>query len=210
MPIKVESSVLVIFLMSLFELLFLIPTLIYAKLRKKGLKKYLGKFFKINYKSKTNLVLGIFSISIALNMIIWAPLIITFLRNSFIFIFGPELFQQAEQNLNEFIVIIQYPSDFILLFIMNFLVIALNEELFFRGFLIDALKTRKNMRILFSSIFFSIYHLITSFNIYSFIYMFLYYFIWGLILSLIVYVSKNKLIFPIITHGLFNFLLYFC
>jgi membrane protease YdiL (CAAX protease family) len=209
MAIKIESAVIIIFLFSLFEILFLVPIILYTKYNKLNTKKYFKELIYPQYlKKKNSLVYTLFSIDIALIMIFIAPYIILFLKNSFIFFFGSEIFQQAQENLNEFTLIIQNPYEYILIFIMTFFVIGLNEEIFFRGFLLKSVELSKKYRILLSSIFFSVYHLITSFNVYSFLYMFLYYFIWGLILSIEFYACKKQLIFPVITHGLFDFLLY--
>lgn len=209
MAIKIESAVIIIFLLSLLEILFLVPIILYIKYNKLNTKKYFKELlYHHNLKKKSPLVYTFLSIDIALIMIFIAPYIILFLKNSFIFFFGFEIFQQAQENLNEFTLIIQSPYEYILIFIMTFFIIGLNEELFFRGFLVKSIEFSKKYKIILSAIFFSVYHLITSFNVYSFLYMFLYYFIWGLILTLEFYVCKKQLIFPILTHGLFDFLLY--
>lgn len=209
MAIKIESAVIIIFLLSLLEILFLVPIILYVKYNKLNTRNYFKELlYPHNLKKRSSLIYTILSIDIALIMIFIAPYIILFLKNSFIFFFGSELFQQAQENLNEFTLIIQSPFEYILIFIMTFFIIGLNEEIFFRGFLLKAIEFSKKYKILLSSIFFSVFHLVTSFNIYSFLYMFAYYFIWGLILSIEFYACKKQLIFPILTHGLFDFLLY--
>ncbi|MHA1753741.1 MAG: lysostaphin resistance A-like protein [Candidatus Helarchaeota archaeon] len=160
-------------------------------------------------KNKKTPIFILVSISIAISMIIIAPYIIYLSEILFLIVFGEELLQQAQENLNEFITIIQNPLDVFLIIIMCFFVIALSEELFFRGFLQDSIKSSKKWRTILSAIFFSLYHLITSFNLYSVIYMFGYYFIWGIILSLEFYFCRKQLIFPILTHGLFDLITFF-
>ncbi|MHA1268494.1 MAG: CPBP family intramembrane glutamic endopeptidase [Candidatus Helarchaeota archaeon] len=208
MPIKIESTVIIIFLISLIEFVFLIPIYIYLKHKKLNSKKYFKDIFIIKLKSRQNIIYCLLSYNIAIAMIFIAPYIIIFLRNSLIYFFGTSALQQAQENLNEITFVIQNPLEIIIIVIMSFLIIGLNEELFFRWFLLKVMKLPRNWKIITSSFFFSLYHLITSFNIYSFIYMFLYYFIWGLILSIEFYICKKQVIFPILTHGLFDFILY--
>lgn len=210
MALQIQGSVLKIFLFSLLEILFIIPIIIYIKYYKLETKNYIKDLIFINGLKNRNTFIYIFlSIDIALGMIFIAPYIILFLKNSFIFFFGSSAFEQAQENLNEFIFTIANPIDILLDVIMSFFIIALFEELFFRSFLLNAIKLSKKWKIILSSTFFSIYHLITSFNIYSFIYMFFYYFIWGILLCIEFYVCKKHLIFPIITHGLFDFISFF-
>ncbi|MBD3230822.1 MAG: CPBP family intramembrane metalloprotease, partial [Candidatus Lokiarchaeota archaeon] len=200
MAIQIHGSVIAIFLFSLLEILFMIPIFIYIKYYKLETKNYIKDLIFINgLKSRKTFIYIFLSIAIALGMIFIAPYIILFLKNSFIFFFGSSAFEQAEENLNEFIFTIGNPIDILLVFIMSFFLIALFEELFFRSFLLNSMKLSKNWKMILSSVFFSVYHLITSFNIYSFIYMFFYYFIWGILLCIEFYACKKHLIFPIIT-----------
>ncbi|MHA1696866.1 MAG: CPBP family intramembrane glutamic endopeptidase [Candidatus Helarchaeota archaeon] len=209
MAIKIEDSVIMLFLFSLFEFLFFIPILIYTLIKKRNFSQYIKNLIYNNLKNKKTPIFILVSISIAISMIFIAPYIIYLSEILFLIVFGEELLQQSQENLNEFITMIQNPVDVFLIIIMCFFVIALSEELFFRGFLQDSIKSSKKWRIILSATFFSLYHLITSFNLFSIIYMFGYYFIWGIILSLEFYFCRKQLIFPILTHGLFDLITFF-
>jgi len=208
MQIKIESSTSTIFLFSLLEFIFLLIIFIYVKSKKLNFKKYIKTLLYTKLKKPITIIYILSSISIAIIMYFIAPFIIFLLHYSFIFFFGQELYEIAVSNQNEIIILIQTPFDIFLIFIMCFFIIAINEEYFFRGFLLKEIKLSKKWSSLLSAIIFSLYHLVTSFNIFTIILMFLYYFIWGLILNIQLFLCKNQLIFTILTHGLFNFLVY--
>ena len=98
----------------------------------------------------------------------------------------------------------------IIIIILQFIIVALCEEAFFRGFVIKKIEKRVNYfyATLISSICFAIYHTppfivpITTIIVY-----FGYFFTFGILLSITFKVFKYSLIPCIIAHGLFNTLI---
>jgi membrane protease YdiL (CAAX protease family) len=206
--IQVQSSAVLLFFISLLELLFLIPVVIYTKKKHLNFAQYLKESFIKKESRKNQIIFTTASISIAIVMIFVGSLII-FLQTTLINMsLGESALQEAISNLNEFTIIQPTAFDVIIYGIACFFTIAFNEECFFRGLLDRKMPFSRRVNVVLSSFFFSIYHLVTTFDLFSILYMFLYYFIWGLVLSLEYLACKEQLLFPIITHGLFNLLLF--
>lgn len=86
----------------------------------------------------------------------------------------------------------------VLLFLVLIILAPIAEELYFRGYLLNKLSSKKNLAcaIIFSSLLFSILH-INSFILPQF---------FGGIFYSLVYIKTRKLIIPIILHSLHNFI----
>ncbi|HME54637.1 MAG TPA: CPBP family intramembrane glutamic endopeptidase [Candidatus Lokiarchaeia archaeon] len=181
---------------------------IYTRKKKISFVQYLKESLIKQEPRKNQLIFMIISIILAFAMIFVGASII-FLQSRLISLFlGESALQEASSNLNQFIVVKPTILDIFIYGIACFVTIAPNEELFFRGFLVKKMPFSRSRNVLLSSIFFSVYHLLTTFDLYSILYMFLYYFIWGIVFSLIYLGCKEQLLFPIITHGLFDLLLF--
>lgn len=89
-------------------------------------------------------------------------------------------------------------GQYILFTVFLALIPAVFEEIFFRGVLINNLRTSKLNKILISALCFSVYHGSITKLVYQFIY--------GVVLALI-YVKTENLILTIITHFLNNFII---
>lgn len=208
LSIQLQSSATFIFFISLLEFLFLIPVAIYTRKKKIGFMHYLKESLFKQEPAKNQFIFTIFSISIAIAMIFIGSWII-FLQSSLIsLMLGESALQEAASNLNQFTIIQPTIFDIFIYAIACFFTIAFNEENFFRGFLDRKMPFSRRRNIVLSSFFFCIYHLLTTFDLYSILYMFLYYFIWGIVFSLVYLACKEQLLFPIITHGLFDLLLF--
>lgn len=208
LAIQVNGSALLFLLISLFEFLFVLPVVIYTRKKKLNFSEYLKSILYKSVPAKFFLLFIALSIAIAFMMIFIAPLIIFIQQQLIVLVFGISALQDAISNLNIFNIVSTSVFDVIIYAVTSFLTIALNEELFFRGFISTILQWSSKKKIFFSSILFGVYHLLTTFNIYSMLYMFFYYFLWGIVLALEFHACKNQLIFPVVTHGLFNFLLF--
>ncbi|MHA1748497.1 MAG: CPBP family glutamic-type intramembrane protease [Promethearchaeota archaeon] len=80
--------------------------------------------------------------------------------------------------------------------------------MFFRGLLHEIKIFSRLRKAVFSSTIFSLYHVLITFNFFTYFYYFFYYFVFGMILELELKICDDQLLFSIITHGLFNFIVF--
>ncbi|TFG28593.1 MAG: CPBP family intramembrane metalloprotease [Promethearchaeota archaeon] len=125
-------------------------------------------------------------------------------------IFGKRFVKEGQQGSISTEPMKYSPIQIIIIIILQFMIVALCEEAFFRGFIIKKMEKRVNTvsGILFSSMCFAIYHtppfLVPITTIITY---FGYFFTFGILLSIIFKFFKNSLILCIIAHGLFNVLI---
>nr|MDO8116564.1 CPBP family intramembrane metalloprotease [Candidatus Sigynarchaeota archaeon] len=180
--------------------------------RRKGtpFKEYLAGILWKEEKKSTQVAFFIASTGIAISMLVLAPVLIHALDMMVIFFFQEEGLQRAREGANYITITgIFGPVDVILVIVVNLAFVAFNEELFFRGFFLDVIRGPAWVPVVATSGCFALYHVLASFNPFTILHMFLYYLAWGLILALQRKMSKEQLIFPVITHGLFNILVMF-
>jgi membrane protease YdiL (CAAX protease family) len=207
LAIVVQGSSITIFFLSLLEFLFMIPSVIKSRRNKVPFTTFLkGAIYKPG-QGKKDVLLAITSVCVALGMLVIGPLLINLQELVIKATFGELAIQQAQENLNQFVIVQPGLVEVMLYSVTSFLIIALNEELFFREFLQRVLGRSRGTNALLSAAVFTGYHLVTTMNVFSLIYLGTYYFVWGLVLSLEYYASDEQLLFPIMTHGLFNLLL---
>ncbi len=119
-------------------------------------------------------------------------------------LFGEEFYEQASAGS----VNTSPPSlehiQVVLVVILMFLVVASCEELFFRGMLISEIRGPLWIKVILSTVIFSIYHvppfIVPWQTTTTFL---LYYFSLGIVLALL-FRWRGNLIAPIVAHGLFN------
>ncbi|NMC05854.1 MAG: CPBP family intramembrane metalloprotease [Candidatus Lokiarchaeota archaeon] len=158
-------------------------------------------------QGKKNAFLSLASVGISFGMLILGSMLIRLQEIVFSAVFGEAALQQARDNLNQFVIVQPSFMDVVIFGATSFLVIALNEELFFRAFLLRVAGPSRVGGSLISASLFAAYHLVTSMSVYSIVFMVPYYFSWGLVLSAEYLASGEQLVFPILTHGSFNLLL---
>jgi len=205
--IQLQFSAVLLLCFSFLEFLFLIPVVLYTRKKKIKFGQYLKVSLKKNENGKNQAFFTIMSILVAFAMI-FVGFAIILVQNMIISLISESALEEATSNLNEITVVQPTIFDIFIYGIACFFTIAFNEEQFFRGLLDRKLPFSRRKNVLLSSIFFAVYHVVTTFDVYSILYMFLYYFTWGIVLSLIYRVCKDQLLFPMITHGLFDLLLF--
>jgi membrane protease YdiL (CAAX protease family) len=207
LAIVVNGSSITIFFLSLLEFLFIIPSVIKSRRNKAPFLAFLkGAIYK-HGQGKKGVLLVIASVGIAIGMLVIGPLLISVQEILISAAFGEPALQQARENLNQFVIVQPGLVDVMLYSVTSFLIIALNEELFFREFLQRVIGRSRGTNAMLSAAIFTVYHLVTTMNLFSIVYLGTYYFVWGLVLSFEYYASNEQLLFPIMTHGLFNLLL---
>ncbi|MBD3186989.1 CPBP family intramembrane metalloprotease [Candidatus Bathyarchaeota archaeon] len=208
LSIAVHGTSALIFLLSLLEFCFLVPILLYTRKRNISFKDYLRNLLRQSLNKRDYLLYP--SIIVGICSVMFLVPTVGF-NTGLIHIFWGNPFLKAQaiaiDNANEFSVIEPTPID-IPMFFMISLILAFNEEIFFRGFLLKVDYGSLGKRINISSISFALYHVIPSFNIFTCVYFFPYYFTWGIILCLMQQMGHGYLVLPISLHFLFNFILF--
>jgi membrane protease YdiL (CAAX protease family) len=207
LAIQVASTSEFIFLLSLLELCYLVPSILVARRRSIPLREYVKTVVFRGMHVREICTRAILAISLAILLFFLVPYFITGLALFIKVALGATALQTAQQNLNSFTVVAPGPLD-AMFFALTSVVVGVCEEFFYRDFLFQVSKLSKRKNVLISAALFSIYHIITTFNVYSFLYLVAYYFVWGVILAIEKIKLRNALIFPIITHALFDFLTY--
>ncbi|MFX0071969.1 MAG: lysostaphin resistance A-like protein [Candidatus Hermodarchaeota archaeon] len=200
-------------LMFLEILLIIIPAFISSKIENTSVLQELKKMgLTIRSNSLTIKLERIFiGICLGILFFVMSSYLLYFFKDIVIKnILGKEFLKQAERNAINTQPIEPLLIQLVIIIILQVLIIALCEEAFFRGFLIQKLelKLKPSYSILLSSCCFSIYH-IPPFLVplYTIVVFFGYYFTFGVLLSLIFKFFKNSLLPCILSHGLFNVLI---
>lgn len=208
LSIEVRGTSILIFLLSLLEFCFLVPLLLYTRKRNISFRDYLRNLLRQSLNKRDFLLYPPIVVGIC-GVMFLVPTV--GFNTGLIHIFWGNPIQKAQEiaidNTNEFSVIEPTPID-IPMFFMISLILAFNEEIFFRGFLLKVDHGSLGKRIQISSIFFALYHVIPSLNILTFVYFFPYYFTWGILLCLMQQIGHGYLVLPISLHFLFNFILF--
>jgi len=212
MAISLGQSPWVLIGLSFLELLFiLIPALIAARVEDTTLKT------QFNEMGFQKLEIGVIYIIIEIIVGLASGLFL-YLISGYIYIFfqsiieailGVQFFETGESS-----AISTHPHQpsiiqLVILLVLQFIIIAISEEAFFRGFLIKKFRNKFELpfSIMMSSILFTLYHvppflvpLSTVISLFGF------YFTFGLFLSLLFISFKDSLISVILCHGFYNFL----
>ena len=200
--------------LTFLELLFLlIPPLIAAKIEQTSMKEQL-EFMGIQKPTNgllRNLLEGFFGICMGMALYLVGGYISLFYKLIIVILLGAEFLQSAEggaistQPLKPSII------QLIIIVLLQFFVVALSEEAFFRGFLIKKLqyKFRTGLSVIISSILFALYHtppfIVPISTIISF---FGFYFTFGILLSLL-FIGFNQSLIPVImSHAIYNILVF--
>jgi len=196
------------------EILFvLLPAFIAGKIEKKGIREELIEMgFKKNQDSLIANLLEIFAgIGIGILLFATGGYIIYFFRDIVVkLIFGASFVQHGDAGAISSKPIQPSIIQVIIIIILQFLIIGICEEAFFRAFLINKFKNKMRLgyAIIFSSIFFTLYHVPPFLVPISTIITFLgYYFSIGLLLSFIFIYFDYSIIPVSIAHSLFNILI---
>jgi len=203
----------ILILLTLLELSFIfIPTSIAAKAEKTTLRNQFEELgiYEIAQTNFSQIKLATLGLIIGIFLFFIGD-IIYFLNISLIQeLVGERFIKNAQESAISTQPVKPSILQFIIIFVLQFIVVAVSEEIFFRAFLIKKFnrKLKPIYSVLISSIFFTLYHIppfivpITTIITY-----FGYYFILGLLLS-ITYLSFNySLIQNILAHGMFNVLI---
>lgn len=194
-------------------LLILIPALIASKIEKSSIKEQL--IFMGFQRNKDpilkNIIKVLAGILIGFIFFFISGYIAFFFKKVIIEnLFGTNFYKEGQKGSINSQPIRPTFFQLIIIIILQFLIIALCEETFFRGFIIKKIEKKTNniYAILFSSICFAIYHtppfLVPLITI---IVYFGYFFTFGVLLSITLKVFDYSLIPCIIAHGLFNTLI---
>ena len=206
MAIELGQNPWILIGLALFEVLFiLIPGLISSKLENKSFK---DAVIEMGFQKNDDILIKVISgISFGIIFFFFGGYIIFFFRDIVISnIFGHEIVEAGEAGVISTSPIQPSNIQLIILIILQSTIIGPCEESFFRGFLIQKLKTKLNLvySVIISSIIFTIYHvppfLVPLATILTF---FGYYFTFGLMLSLIYIYFDFSLIPCSIAHSVF-------
>ncbi|MBY8989873.1 MAG: CPBP family intramembrane metalloprotease [Candidatus Lokiarchaeota archaeon] len=195
-----------IFIEALFVLA---PAFISSKIEKKSFKELLSEMgFRKNEDIYIKIIVGL---NIGIIFFFFGDLLILFIRNIIIEnIFGSRFIQEGQEGAITTMPIQPNVIQIIILILLQIIIIGPCEEAFFRGFLINKIKSNVKIPYLItiSSIIFAFYHvppfLVPLTTIITY---FGYYFIFGVLLALIFIYFDYSLIPCTITHSLFNILL---
>ncbi|MFW9998888.1 MAG: lysostaphin resistance A-like protein [Candidatus Hodarchaeota archaeon] len=210
MTIQLGENPWILIGLTIFELLFVIvPALVSSKLEKISFKDAINQ---MGFQKNEDILIKIISgLSFGILFFFFGNYIIIFFRDFIVRnLFGSEFIELGQEGVIDTTPILPNLGQLIILVILQIIIIGPCEEAFFRGYLIQKIKTKLKISysIIISSIFFTIYHLPPLLvPITTIITFFGYYFIFGILLSLI-YVYYNYSIIPCsIAHSCFNILI---
>lgn len=214
MSIQIGRNPWILIGLSSLEILFVIlPAFIAGKIEKKGVREELTEMgFKKNHDSLIANLLKIFTgIGIGILLFATGGFIIYFFRDIIVkFIFGTSFVQHGDAGAISTQPIQPGIIQVIIIIVLQFLIIGICEEAFFRAFLINKFKNKMRLRYAFilSSIFFTLYHVPPFLvPITTMITFFGYYFSIGLLLSFIFIYFDYSIIPVSIAHSIFNILI---
>ncbi|MFX1409910.1 MAG: lysostaphin resistance A-like protein [Promethearchaeota archaeon] len=199
--------------LSFLEILFIIlPTLVAGKIEKKSIREEL---FEIGFrKNRDPLIMNLLKIiagfGIGILFFLFGGYIIYFFRIIIVeSLFGVSFVQKGDEGAISAQPIQPNLIQLIVILIIQFIIIGICEEAFFRAFIIKKFKKLVKLKyaIVISAFFFTLYHVppflvpITTIVTY-----FGYYFTFGLLLSFIFIYFDYSLIPCSIAHSIFNIL----
>ena len=214
MSIQIGRNPWILIGLSSLEILFVIlPAFITGKIEKKGVREELTEMgFKKNQDSLIANLLKIFTgIGIGILLFATGGFIIYFFRDIIVkFIFGTSFVQNGDAGAISTQPIQPSIIQVIIIIVLQFLIIGICEEAFFRAFLINKFKNKMRLRyaFIFSSILFTLYHVPPFLvPIATMITFFGYYFSIGLLLSYLFMYFDYSIIPVSIAHSIFNILI---
>lgn len=210
MAIELGENPWILIGLTLFEILFVIvPVLIISKFEKVSFKDAIKE---MGLKKNEDLFIKVISgLSFGILFFFLGNYIIIFFRDFIVSnIFGPEFVELGQEGVISTSPLQPNFIQLMILIILQILIVGPCEEAFFRGFLIQKMKTKLKLAysMVISSIFFALYHipplivpLATNITFFG------YFFTFGLMLSFI-YTYFNYSIIPCsIAHSLFNIII---
>ena len=213
MSINLGQNIWILIGLIFFELLFIIVPSLIAKIVEKNSFKY--QLSEMGFhRNKDTLIKNLFKIfsgiSIGFLFFIIGGYIISFFLSLVFILFGSEFIRAGVEGAISTAPVEPDIIQIIILIILQFAIIGICEEAFFRGFLIKKINKKLHISyaILISSIIFAFYH--TPFPlvpITTLITFFGYYFTFGIMLSLLYLYFDYSLIPVAIAHGFFNVLI---
>ena len=207
--IQVSGSAITILLFSFLEFAFLLPIFLYCKDKQIAFHSYVKKQLYKPFSRRKTIENLIYAIIFCIAMLLFSSFIITGTAIAINIIFGEWATIVAVENANSINISEPGDLDIFLYATISFCIVAPCEELFFRSFLLHEPGLSLRSRVIVSTFSFYVYHVFASFNIFTFLLYLPYYTVWGFLLCIQqVYIAKYRTLFPIITHGLFNFLLF--
>ncbi|MHA1727340.1 MAG: lysostaphin resistance A-like protein [Promethearchaeota archaeon] len=207
MGLELASSTLEFVLVSLFELLFLLVSLIFFLVRKRSPKKEFKKILSPEKRQISVQIADIFlGIGVGLFFYFLGKLILKLNIQGIILIFGEDFYLTGVGGTVNVTPPNKTLLDLILSISVSFLLVGFCEEFFFRGFLFKEFSMKsKKIGGLTSSLIFSIYHVFPGIvPIQTTVTFFLYYLIMGILFVILLYYRKGQILSAIIAHGTFN------
>ena len=210
MAVQIGKNPWILIGLTFFEILFIIiPGLISSKLENKPFKDAIKE---MGFQKNNDIFIKVISgISFGIIFFFFGGYITLFFRDIIIYnIFGHEIVEAGEAGVISTSPVQPNNIQLIILIILQAIIIGPCEESFFRGFLIQKLKTKLKLAysIIISSTIFTLYHvppfLVPLATILTF---FGYFFTLGLILSFIYIYFDFSLIPCSIAHSIFNILI---
>lgn len=214
MGLELASSTLEYFLISLLELIYIADALLYYKIKKKNLKEEFINIVspKVNITSPKKAILIDTLLGLTIGIAFYY--VGRFLINLTVYIvkltLGTEFYLTGASGQVDVTPPILNPADLIISILISFILVGFSEEFFFRGFLNREIgKTSKIKGAIFSSAFFSLFHVFPGIvPIQTTVTFFLYYFLMGLLFTGLINYRKGQLLSAIIAHGTFNSIIF--
>jgi membrane protease YdiL (CAAX protease family) len=194
------------------EILFVVvPAFISSRIEKKHFRILLSEMgFQKNEDILIKIIAGL---SVGIFFFSFGDFVVIFFRNLIIEnLFGTGFIQEGQEGAITTMPVQPNLIQLTMIIILQIILIGPCEEAFFRGFLINKFRSRKNLKIrylvIFSSILFALYHvppfLVPLTTVITF---FGYFFTFGILLALIFVYFDFSLIPCSIAHSFFNILL---
>ena len=199
------------YLISLFELVFIAIVLLYYKFKKKNLKEEFLTIVspqKLTFKA---ILMDIFlGLAVGIGFYYMGKLLINLTVYLVVLTFGTEFYLTGAGGQIDVTPPILSPLDLIIAIIISYVLVGFCEEFFFRGFLNREIgKTSKIKGIILSGMFFSLYHVFPGLvPIQTTVTFFLYYLLMAFLFTLLINYRNGNLISAIIAHGTFNSIIF--
>ncbi len=195
-------------LLSCLEFLFLIGPAIYYKIvRKEQLKR---SIILRSFPQQRSILSRIGDVAIGIS----AGVFLSFLARglllasvlSIVNIFGEDFYNTASSGSIDVIPQTLSVGEIVITILINFFVIGICEEYFFRGVLfVELKKIIKNWSYAINGLVFALYHVFPGIVPYqTTVTYFIYYFVIGILLCILSNANNNDLLLNFIAHGVFN------
>jgi len=198
----------ILLLLSLLEFIFLLGPVIYYKITKKEnmYSSIVVRALPPKHSLRARIVDIIVGVSAGVFLSFFAQGLLYGTVRGIIAIFGVEFYDLANSGSIDLIPPSLSTGEIIVFSLINFFVIGLCEEYFFRSVLfIEFKKKLKNWSYLLNGTIFALYHVFPGIvPIQTTITYFLYYFLLAIFLCVLLETNNNDLLSNIIAHGTFN------